>query len=531
MSDVERAKALFEQGLNLFAAGDFSGAESRFRTANELAPGRVSILGNLSATLLRLGLTAEASAWARKALSLDPKNFEAHMNLGACLEKEGATAEALRHFEDACTLRPDSAEAWSNHGNLLNALKRHDEALADHRKAVSLQPAFAEGWTNLGNALNDLGCYEEALESHDRALALRPNLAEAWYNRGNVLVNFGRNSEALANYDHALAANPQYAEAHHNKGLTLLDNCDFPEGWKEYEWRWKSKTFPSTRLLADIPEWNGQTNDQAPRGRLLVCAEQGVGDEILYCSMLEALKAKVERLTVIADARLIPLFRRAQPGIQFLPKDQPVPVEPDDRQVAMGSLGQYLRTSLADFPAGGHAYLKPDAEQVHRFRNRIAAPGKRICGIAWTSNNPRIGAFKSLRLKDLLPVLSLPDLAFVDLQYGDTSAERRALREESGIEIRHLDDLDSFNDLDGLSALINACDEIVTVSNVTAHLAGAQGKTTALLMPHTWGKLWYWHGNHDHSPWYPAITLYRQTTSGWETAIGKLASNLSLTSP
>lgn len=522
MSDIERAKTLFGQGLERYAAGDYPAAEQCFRQANELAPGRVSILANLSTTLLKLNRIAAAMDLAQQVLALDANNFEACMSLGACLEKEDRPAEALALFEKASALKPGAADPWSNRGHALGALKRHDEALAHYDQAIRFQPDHAEAWTNRGNALNELSRYEESLASHDRALAIQPRLAEAWYNRGNVLTNLKRYKEGIASYDEALRIHPGHADAHFNKGLCLLDHCDFAPGWKEYEWRWQSTHFPSQKLLTDLPQWNGQ---RVPGG-LLVWGEQGLGDEILYCSMLEELKALAGQLTVTMDARLIPLFRRSLPGMQFLSRYEPLPSISADRQIAMGSAGQFLRKDRGDFPADRHAFLKADTQRAVQLRSRIAVPGKRILGISWGSKRARLGAFKSLQLQDLLPVLSLPDTVFVDLQYGDTAAERRAFRETTGIDIRHIDDIDNFNDIDGLAALIEACDAVVTISNVTVHIAGALGKQSFLLAPWAKGKIWYWHEGQSQSLWYPSVRLYRQARDGrWDTAIQALAAD------
>jgi tetratricopeptide (TPR) repeat protein len=528
MSEVERAKTFFVQGLERYAVGDYPAAEQCFSQANALAPGRVSILANLSITLLKLNRIGAAKDLALQALALDAGNFEACMSLGACLEKEDKPAEALALFEKASALKPGAADPWSNRGHALSAMQRHEEALAHYDQAIQLQPDHAQAWTNRGNTLNELARYEASLASHDQALAIQPRLAEAWYNRGNVLTNLKRYKEGIGSYDQALRLQPGHADAHFNKGLSLLDHCDFAAGWREYEWRWQSTNFPSQKLLTDLPQWDGQ---RVP-GRLLVWAEQGLGDEILYCSMLEELKTLAGQLTVTMDARLIPLFRRSLPGMQFLSRYEPLPPISADRQIAMGSAGQFLRRNLGDFPAGrgtllkAGAFLKADSERTVQLRSRIASPGQRILGISWGSKRARLGAFKSLQLQDLLPVLSLPDTVFVDLQYGDTAAERRAFRETTGIDIRHIDDIDNFNDIDGLAALIEACDAVVTISNVTVHIAGALGKQSFLLAPWAKGKLWYWHEGQSQSLWYQSVRLYRQAQDGrWDAAIQALAAD------
>jgi hypothetical protein len=150
-----------------------------------------------------------------------------------------------------------------------------------------------------------------------------------------------------------------------------------------------------------------------------------------------------------------------------------------------------------------------------------------ICGIAWKSNNEEIGSDKSLSLKQLLPILKLSDIDFIELQYGDTEEEKMSLYDEYGIEIKTIDEIDNFNDIDGLSSLIDACDFVITSSNVTVHLSGALGKNTYLLAPYSVGKIWYWHENRNKSLWYPSVNIYRQESNkSWNLPIENIISDL-----
>lgn len=519
MSSLEQARTLFMRGLAAHGAGRPAEAEDAFRAALALAPGRVSILANLAAVLLAQGRAAEARGHAEQAAAAEPQNLEACLTLGACLLQTQEPQAALDWLDRACALRPDSAQARSNRGNALLALKRAPEALAELERAVALEPQLAEAWTNRGNALHELGQTAQAVASHDRALALQPRHARAWYNRGNALAHLRRIDEAVASFDAAIAAEPGFSDAHVNKAVTLLNHCRFAPGWAEYEWRWQNADFPSVRPATPMPEWDGRPLP----GTLWLWAEQGIGDEILYLSMLDSLKPLAGRLLVSADQRLLPLLVRSHPQVTFRDRRLPVLAGEADRQLAMGSLGRLCRNSLADF-AGQRAWLEPDAARVARWRERATPDGSPLCGIAWASKNPRIGAAKTVRLADLLPVLQLPGVRFADLQYGDTTAERAALHAGYGVALQHFDDLDYFNDIENLCALIAACDLVVTTSNVTTHLAGAMGRPVLQLTPRARGKLWYWHAGVDPSPWYPSVRLFEQGADGaWSAAIAAVA--------
>ena len=130
-------------------------------------------------------------------------------------------------------------------------------------------------------------------------------------------------------------------------------------------------------------------------------------------------------------------------------------------------------------------------------------------------------------LKQLLPILNLPNINFISLQYGDTKEEVKSLYDEYGIDIRTVNEIDNFNDIDGLSSLIDSCDFVITSSNITAHLSGALGKKTYLLTPYSVGKIWYWHETRNKSLWYPSVNIYRQESNkSWNLPINNIILDL-----
>jgi hypothetical protein len=158
---------------------------------------------------------------------------------------------------------------------------------------------------------------------------------------------------------------------------------------------------------------------------------------------------------------------------------------------------------------------------------RARLGGGRVIGLSWISKAPIGGAQKSAKLVDFASLLRLPGYRFVDLQYGDTSAERDAVERALGIRIERLHDIDTTNDLDGLAALMGACDAVVTVSNTTAHLAGALGRPTVVMVPHGHARIWYWFRDRDESPWYPRVRVWRQRRGqAWSELVAEVAKAL-----
>ena len=182
-------------------------------------------------------------------------------------------------------------------------------------------------------------------------------------------------------------------------------------------------------------------------------------------------------------------------------------------------LGYFYRNSIQSFKRQPQFFLRADQNKKNQLHNKLSVKKKPICGIAWFSAQKKIGFAKSLSLEQLLPILRLPDITFVDLQYGDTKKEKQSLLDEDGIEIKTIDEIDNFNDIDGLASLIDACDFVVTSSNVTAHLAGALGKKTYLLAPEAHGRICYWHNEESHSIWYPSVRIFNQKNLDWTQPI------------
>ncbi|MCA9219951.1 MAG: hypothetical protein KDA71_06455, partial [Planctomycetales bacterium] len=192
-----------------------------------------------------------------------------------------------------------------------------------------------------------------------------------------------------------------------------------------------------------------------------------------------------------------------------------------------GGLGRFLRRDEASFPHRRH-YWRADTDRAAGYRAKAIGSAKRLIGISWISKNEEFGTHKSLALSEWRNILSLPDTAFVTLQYGDTAVERTAAKNTLGVPVTEVPDLDLFNDIDGLAALIAACDLVITVSNTTAHVAGALGVPTWVLAPSGAGKLWYWFFDRTDSPWYPAVRIFRQSVPGsWSEPLAAAANALS----
>jgi tetratricopeptide (TPR) repeat protein len=510
-------------GVVLKARGRLDEAVHAYRRAIELGPEQFTPRYNLANLLRDRGDTVGAIASYGRAIALNPDFADARINLGLLLLQQDRIEEALPHFSRAVEGSPRSHHAHNNLGIALRRAGRVEEAIASLRRAIELKADYTEAHSNLGSAYLALNRLDEAIAHCRKAIEINPAFADGHYNLASCYWNALRPEEAIVCYERALALVPANADYRWNHALVLLLTGQFARGWAEYESRWLLKDATPKRY-----EWKPWAGEIRPGARLLLWREQGLGDEIIYASMVPELLQAGLRVTLEVDPRLASLMQRSFPGARVVAKQDPPAMEPADFdwQCPLDGAGRWLRLSFASFPL--HAgYLRADAARGKAFADRLRGPGvSRVIGISWHSTNPNVGAAKSMSLADWVEILRVPGTRFVDLQYGNTGADRAAAG-RAGLEVTHLDDLDLDSDIDGLAALCAACDLVITTSNVTAHVAGALGKPVWLLAPGGRGRIWYWfHGRND-SPWYPSMRIYSQARPGsWREPVADVARDL-----
>ena len=398
-----------------------------------------------------------------------------------------------------------------------------DGALALAADAGARDPGSYEAHLLMGRAHQKLHQPERALACYEAARRLRDDDAELYDSRASTYQEFGRLPEAFADYDRALALRPDFPLALFHRSMARLLAGDFRRGWDDYELRRLSADHASSESA--LPRWDGSSL----AGRtLLITREQGLGDEIMYASMLPQLIAQAGRCIVECDPRLLDLFRRAFPAATFfgtvpgrrLPDS--IPRSSIDVAIEAGSLAGFLRRDLADFPR--HAgYLRADPAKLARWQERLAGlgPGRKI-GLSWTGGVRKTRrALRSLTLEQLLPLLRQPGLRFVSLQYTpEARAALDELRVRHGIDIPHWQE--AIDDYDETAALVSALDRTVSVCTSLVHLCGALGRPVWVMAPLT--PEWRYGMTGETMPWYPSVRMFRQTSYGdWAPVIERVA--------
>lgn len=553
--DLHANHASLLEALGRFGAA----AEALFRAA-ALDPERVALLNNFALRRLAAGDPAPAEQALRAAVALRPGLADPRINHAEALDALGRVEEALAQRRIAALLVPGDAA-------LLGALAlRPDAVEADLRRALRLDPERAVLWNRLGARWKDRGALPAARNAYERGLALDPADGALWNNRANVLKGQGdaegargilrraaalqpdsaaiRNNlsdahalcgdptAALAEAEAALARDPALADARLVRAAALLALGRFAEGWDAWEDRWTAEPWCRTVGRFPQPLWSGQP---LGGGRLLVWGEQGVGDELMFATLLpfltqsstDEMQSSTGALAgclLECDARLAPLFARALPGVEVVPRGP----QPDPRlsapdiaaQIPSGSLPRLLLRAEEDFRRL-RPILAPDPARAPALRRTGRRP---LVGIAWHTTNPKWGRLRNVPLAELARRLDAAGADMVVLQYGDWSDEVAALAAD-GVAVALPSGLDRKDDLEGLAAQITATDLVVTIDNATAHLAGALGHPVWVLLAHAAD--WRWLVGRDDSPWYPSARLFRQTAAGdWRAPLEAVADRL-----
>jgi tetratricopeptide (TPR) repeat protein len=543
--------ALYLSGVIHGIKGQHDIAAKQLKKAVALKPQHPFAHFNLAKALMEQGRDRDAIDHLKKSLRLEPNNSDAELNLGLCLLKLTDYSESLKHFDRVLKLNPQSIEAMVNKITCLLELHISEEALDLALLTTQLSPQNDTCWAALGSTYFKLKNPSEALASYQKALELDPNNFKYHLNVGKCWIDLEEADNAKAAYLTTLELNPNHVDcltslavihinqhqfdmaspllqraiekepedinSHVNLGILNLINFNFSSGWKESEHRDLKRL-----LLGGAFDTNRkkQWKPNDTKARLLIWGEQGLGDQVLYSSILHDTSAIVKNIQVGIDERLISLLNRSYPNINFFSAKNRPEESTYDCYLPIASLGQFFRSDVEKFPIP-ISFLKADENKIFKFKS-LLPENKLVCGLSWSSKNNNFSNAKSLSANKITTLLGISDTQFINLQYSPELDDLKIL-EQYPSTFQTLDSLDPYNDLDSLAAAIMACDVVITISNTTAHISGALGKETLLLLPYGVGKFWYWNEYQGRNLWYPNIKVFQQKIEGdWSHPLAEL---------
>ena len=525
-ADARVAEFHYELGRAMRALGEPERAVTCFREALAIDPAHGDAHIDLASVMLAAGNVLAAEESARAALALDAGSIAALVNLGAALEGQGRFEEAARAYRAALQREPDFLPALANLANVLLRTGDVEGAEDAIRRTLAIAPQSVDALLQQAALRLEQCRPEEAIALCGEALRLHPGHAPALGALGFGHDLQGRLDDAVRCYDDALAADPRLLQARANRAAIRLLREDYAGGWDELEARLAQPDTARLHARFGVPAWDGGA---LAGKRVLVHAEQGLGDELLFASCLPDILEQARHCVIDCEPRLAGLFRRSFPGATVHGGRQSDPADwlsasPVDVRVPAGSLPRHFRRKASDFPRHA-AYLAADPARVRAWRARLDAlgPGRKI-GISWRGGVPQTGrGSRSIALEALLPVLRTPGARFVSLQYGPAEDEIARLRERHGVDVVHWPE--AIGDYEDTAALVCALDLTVAVTTTVVDLAGALGRPVWTLAPVRPDFRYGLAG--EAMRWYPSARVFRQSRYGeWTPVIEAVAGAL-----
>jgi tetratricopeptide (TPR) repeat protein len=393
-------------------------------------------------------------------------------------------------------------------------------------RALVIRPGSYIGYSKRAMAVLMSSEWAAAEIDLSRSQRLHPPALEPRINFARLLELHGNMRGALEVYEESLRRRPDLAEPRLNSAIILLGLGQFALGWQRYDARWLARSVVThDRAVISQPLNTRKPKfDRSRRDRVLVWAEQGLGDEIMFASMFVEVEHDAAQVIVQVDPRLMSLFRRSFPRLEFHKRVRPVDESLYDSQIAMGDLGSLYRTATESFPRSRSPYLHADLKLSDAFRERFGSQKKRI-GISWHTANPDTGRHRSLELDRLCQIFAGLDVTLINLQYKSDPECVKSAAEKYSLDVCSFSKVDNFYEVDRLASLICCCDLVITIGNATAHLSAALGVRTWVITPV--GGSWRWMFEGSTTPWYPTVEVFRQTNPGqWDRVFTNLRARL-----
>ena len=516
----QNAEAFHFLGIIACQTGKYPVAVDLIIHAIEIDSKQSPFYYSLANALREQGKFMEAIEAYQQAIRIQPNHADAYNNLGTIFINQNRIDDAIEAYQQAIQIQPNQGEAYYNLGNALHRQEKLEEAIEAYQQAIRIQPNYVDAYNNLGVVLIDHEKLEESVQIYQKTLEIQPNYADAYNNLGNALREQGKLEESIRIFQKAIYIQPNYAEAHNNLAMTLLLKGDFKNGWKQYEWRRQCDNFPFEKRDFPQPFWEGTD----PKDKsILVWTEQGIGDEIMFSSILPDLLNRNANVIVESDTRMVSLFQRSFPKIRFIPRQNPPNSQllntTVDYQTPIGSLGKWFRTDKNSFILNRNTYLRACPKKTSEIRKKYQelAKEKILIGISWKSTGINQRQTYSKKKKSTLlehwqPVLAQRNYYFINLQYGNVKQELNEFQKHNNLKIHQDEEIDSLSSLDDFAAQISALDLVISTSNTTVHLAGALGKQVWTLLPHI--PDWRWTLEREDTLWYPKMRLFRQHRIG-----------------
>lgn len=437
--------------------------------------------------------------------------------IGRMYTEAGSLLDGLSWINRSITADPRTLQYSVHKSIVYQRLGHFDESRALLHEILKINPYFESALINLAHTEKDRKEFLAATDAYEKVLVLRPDVFPPYEHLSFCYPYPGRLSDRIRALERARIIAPNIPDIEYQLGLFYLMTGRFDLGWDLLDFRWNvthvmSSDNYSKRLAFNRPAFNPEEY----REPIFIWAEQGLGDEIMFLSLLEEFCQFFTKSVIVqVDPRMIEIWQRSFPEIHFIGRNMNLDESEFGTHLPAGDLPKLFRRTREKFVPREGGFLKADDSRVKNLLKSIKIKDYLIVGLSWHSVN---GNNRCIALRDLLTALNLPGVVFVNLQYGDRGEEIAEAEIELGRAVFSEIDVDLQSDLEGVAALIRCCDLVVSIANSTAHLAGALGVPTVTLLPFFPG--WRWLTEGEQSLWYRSVRLVRQEVSGdWTSTL------------
>ena len=494
------ADAHYNLGKVLQDRSDIDGAIKCYKQAIKYRPGYASAYYNMGITLSENGDLDGAINSYKMAVGYEPEKFEHNYTLGLALLQTEDFKNAISAINQAIKIRPNHAAPHYYLGCALKLSGDIEEAMSSYQQTVILKPEYHEAYCKMGNILAAKGDFEEANKCYSQAIELKPDYAEAHNDLAIMLRETGKQEASIESGSKAIAFKPDFAEAYCSNSLSYLLNGDMEIGFELYEWRTRLQTKVSTKPARQPFIWDGKSDLSGKR--FFVYQEQGIGDVIQFSRYLSLLASQGAFVDFLTNSRVQWLLRSLAGNINLRteePSDECI-----DFEAPLLSLPYLFGTNLNNIPAKGH-YLLAEKTRVKSWGEKIKADTFKV-GICWQGSNGVLDKGRSFPLSLFKGISRIPGIELISLHKGAGESQIAGIDFAlTSLGTEFDSGQDAFFDT---SAVMMNCDLIITSDTAVAHLAGALGRKTWIVLKNI--PEWRWMLNRNDSPWYPSVTLYRQ---------------------
>lgn len=466
----------------------------------------------LAVSLAKQKKFSQAIKYFQILCDLFPNEFDNHFNLANLFRDAKNPKIAMKHYLHSHKIRPLCVKTIFEISKIFYQNEDFENSLMYAKKAKKIEPNSYKVIDLFGKIFFLKGDFEKSLSEYIKITNINEKKQDVELNIASNLYQLGFLEKSKKILSRLSSKKAQY-----NLGIINLKEKCFDVGWNRYEIGielGERKLRVDKKYLGVLPKWEPNSKFNS----ILILGEQGLGDELMFSSLLKNLNTKKYKLGLLLDERLKNLFRLSNIKHEFIATLDEAIEKKYESYLPIGSLCKYFLKRESDFARATNFNFSNNISKRNKLKLLINN-NKVTFGISWHTNNKQLGSSRNIKLKQFVPLFKNLDANFINLQYGDFKTEIDRVSKKINKSVFVEDNIDNKNNIEGLAEKILACDMVISIDNSTLHLSSLLKKDTVALIPEV--SDWRWFDNSTNSLWYPKTYILRNTKS-WDKEIIKL---------